>query len=334
MDRIRVGVVGLGWVSQVVHLPILLKLPEAQLVAVCDRDRSKAKLVAEKFGIERVYSDVNQMLETEDLNAAIVCTSTDAHREVATTCMRAGKDVLVEKPIARTHAEAADMAAVARETKRKLMVGMNHRFRPDSMILKGFIEGEELGKIFYTRAGWLRKRSTAGAWGVQREKSGGGAFIDLGIAILDMALWMTGFPDIRRVSATQFYHRTKKVEDTSIVALTFKNGSRMHIEVSWSLAVDEDSYFYHVFGTDGSASVNPFRISKDLNGNVVNLTPTKIEHPHNMFKRSYENELRHFLGAVRNLHPVISTADEAVQRMRIVEAVYKSARLGKDIVLS
>ena len=334
MDRIRVGVVGLGWVSQVVHLPILLKLPEAQLVAVCDRDRSKARLVAEKFGLERVYSDVNQMLETEDLHAVVVCTSTDAHREVAVACMRAGKDVLVEKPIARTYTEAAEMAAVARETKRKLMVGMNHRFRPDSMILKGFIEGNELGKIFYTRAGWLRKRSTASAWGIQREKSGGGAFIDLGIVILDMALWMTGFPDIRRVSATQYHHRTKKVEDTSIVALTFKNGSRMHIEVSWSMALDEDSYFYHVFGSDGSASVNPFRIYKDLNGNVVNLTPTKIEHPHNMFKRSYENELRHFLGSVRELHPVISTADEAVQRMRIVEAVYKSARLGKDVVLT
>jgi predicted dehydrogenase len=149
-----------------------------------------------------------------------------------------------------------------------------------------------------------------------------------------MALWMTGFPDIRRVSATQYHHRTKKVEDTSIVALTFKNGSRMHIEVSWSMALDEDSYFYHVFGNDGSASVNPFRIYKDLNGTVVNLTPTKIEHPHNMFKRSYENELRHFLGSVRELHPVISTADEAVQRMRIVEAVYKSSRLGKDVVLS
>lgn len=334
MDRIRVGVVGLGWVSQVVHLPILTKLPEAQLVAVCERDRSKAKLVAEKFGIDRVYPDVTQMLETEDLHAVVICTSTDAHRDVAVTCMRAGKDVLVEKPIARTHTEAAEMAAVARETKRKLMVGMNHRFRPDSMILKGFIEGNELGKIFYTRAGWLKKRSTGGSWAVQREKSGGGAFIDLGIVILDMALWMTGFPDIRRVSATQYHHRTKKVEDTSLVSLNFKNGSRMHIEVSWSMALDDDAYFFHVFGSDGSASVNPFRIYKDLNGNVVNLTPTKVENPNNMFKRSYENELRHFLGAVRDLHPVISTAEEAVQRMRIVEAVYKSARLGKDVVLS
>jgi predicted dehydrogenase len=334
MERLRVGVVGLGWVSQVVHLPILSKLPDAELVAVCDRDRAKARLVAEKFGLTRVYADVHQMLETEDLHAVVIATSTDAHRDVALACLRAGKDVLIEKPIARTQTEAAEIAAAARDARRKVMVGMNHRFRPDSMILKGFVEGNELGKIFYTRAGWLRKRNTAAAWAVQREKSGGGAFIDLGIVILDMALWMTGFPDIRRVSATQFHHRTKKVEDTSIVALQFKNGSRMHFEVSWSMALDEDTYFFHVFGTDGSASVNPFRVHKDLNGNVVNLTPTKIEHPQNMFKRSYENELRHFLGAVRNLHPVISTAEEAVQRMRIVEAVYKSARLGRDVVLS
>jgi predicted dehydrogenase len=103
----------------------------------------------------------------------VVSTSTDAHREVTLAALKAGKDVLVEKPIARTYQEATEMAAAAREFRRKLMVGMNHRFRPDTMILKSFIEGKELGKIYYTRVGWLRKYNLDRAWITQKEKSGG-----------------------------------------------------------------------------------------------------------------------------------------------------------------
>jgi len=212
MERVKVGVVGLGWVAQVVHLPVLLKLAEAEVVAVCDREKAKARLVAEKFGIKRLYSDVKQMLETEELAAVIICTSTDAHKDVAIAALRAGKDVLVEKPIARHYAEALEMADVAKECKRKLMVGMNHRFRPDTMILKSFIDGKELGKVYYTRSGWLRRRGSDSSWVTQKEKSGGGAFIDLGIMMLDMALWMMGYPDAKRVSATHFnrHHYAQK----------------------------------------------------------------------------------------------------------------------------
>ena len=333
MDRIKIGVVGLGWISQVVHLPILLKLPDAEVVAVCDRDKARGRLVADKFGIKRLYTDIHQMLDNEDLAAVIICTSTDAHKEITLASLRAGKDVLVEKPIARHYAEAVEMAEAARETKRKLMVGMNHRFRPDTMLLKSFIEGKELGKIFYTKTGWLRKRNSDSAWLTQKEKSGGGVFIDLGIVMLDMAFWMMGYPDVKRVYASHYRHKTKQVEDTSLVSMTMKNGSMVNIEVSWSLCLEDDIYYCNVFGTDGSATLTPFRINKELHGTIANLTPAKMEPSQTFFKRSYENELRHFLGCVKDLYPVVSTADEAVHRMRVVDAVYKSVRLGKEIVL-
>jgi len=334
MEKVKIGVIGLGWISQLTHLPVLLKLPEAEVVAVCDRDRAKARLVAEKFGIKRTYYDYQQMLQAEELHAVIVATSTDAHKEVAIGALRAGKEVLVEKPIAPRYSDAVEMAEVARETHRKLMVGMNHRFRPDTMILKGFIEANELGKIFYTRTGWLKRRGTDSAWVTQKEKSGGGVFVDLGIVMLDMALWMMGYPDVKRVSAATYKHKTRQVEDTALVSLTLKNGARVQIDVSWSLCVEDDVYFCHAYGTEGSASLNPLLINKELKGTIVNLAPTKSEAPHNVFKRSYENEIKHFVGAVRGLHQIISTADEAVQRMKIVDAVYKSARLSKDVVLS
>lgn len=334
MDKVRIGVVGVGWVSQVIHLPILMKLPEASVVAVCDKDRARVKLVGEKFGITNQYTDLDQMLSQNGLDAVVVCTSTDAHQEVTLAALRAGKDVLVEKPIARTYQEALAMTTAARETKRKLMVGMNHRFRPDTMILKSFIEGKELGKIYYTRVGWLKKFNLDKAWLVQKEKSGGGAFIDLGIVMLDMALWMMGYPEVVRLGANHYRQRTKEVEDTAVVHLTLNTGAVVNIEVSWSMCLADDLYYCYIHGSNGSASLSPLTINKELHGNLVNVAPSKIDSPHQLFRRSYENELKHFLGAVKGLHPVVSTGDEAVQRMRIVDAVYRSAKRGKEVTLA
>jgi len=116
MERLKIGVIGVGWVAQVVHLPLLLKMQEVEVVAVCDKDKAKAQLVAEKFGIRGMYPDAQQMLEREDLSSVIILTSTDAHKEPTIAALKAGKDVLVEKPIARTYAEASEIAETAKST--------------------------------------------------------------------------------------------------------------------------------------------------------------------------------------------------------------------------
>jgi len=331
MERVRIGVVGVGWVAQVIHLPILLKFPDVEVVALCDRDRPKARLVAEKFGVPRTYADISAMLKEEELKAVVICSSTDAHKTLAIAAIEAGVDVLIEKPIARHSSEAAAIAEVVRSHKQAVMVGMNHRFRPDTMILKSFLEGKELGKVTYARTGWLRKSPRDASWYLNADKSGGGVFIDLGIVMLDLALWLLGYPQVVRVGSHLYHHRTKGVEDTALATLTLAGGSSIMIEVSWSMTVEDDVYYGFFFGGEGTASLQPLRIIKALHGNLVNVAPAKIENRQANFRKSYENELRHFLGAVQRKHAVISTVDEAVQRMKVVDAVYRSGRLGKEI---
>ncbi len=333
MEKIRLGVVGLGWVSQVFHLPVLTKCEDVEIVAVCDKDRSRAKMIADRFGITRHYSDYAQMIEKEDLDTIDVCTSTDAHLAITLAALNAGKNVFVEKPIARRYSEAVEMADAARENKKILMVGMNNRFRPDTMILKSFIEKGELGKIFYTKSGWLRKLSNDNRWMTQKDKSGGGVFLDLGVVMLDLVLWMMGFAPVERVSAKMYMHKTKSVEDSCVLFLEMKYGTSVVIEVSWALQSAQDFFYCEFFGSEGSAMINPLRIHKQLHGNLVNVTPAKAETPFNLYKKSYENELKHFVGAARGLHAVISTGDEAVQRMKVVEAIYLSAQKGKEVVI-
>ncbi|MBI2428706.1 MAG: Gfo/Idh/MocA family oxidoreductase [Ignavibacteriales bacterium] len=330
IDKPKIGIVGLGWIAQVFHLPILSKLQDVEIACVCDRDKNKARALADKYGIPRYYTSFEEMLKHEDLHAVDVCTSTDAHTEVSIACMETKRDVFVEKPIARTYAEALRIADSVKKNKRKLMVGMNHRFRPDTMMLRSFIENNEFGKIFYAKAGWLKKPSTESSWLMQGKLSGGGVFIDLGIVMLDLALWMTGYPEVSRVSATDYTHKTK-VEDSSVAFITMKNGATITIEVSWNFHIENELYYCNIYGEQGSGKINPLMIHKEMHGNVVNVTPVKTDASQNAIKKSYENELKHFVGALRGIHPVISTAQEAVQRMKIVDAVYKSADKGKEI---
>jgi predicted dehydrogenase len=332
MEKVRIAIVGLGTIGQSVHLPILSKLPDAEIVAVCDAEASKAEFVAKKYEIPRFYTELDEMLKVEeDITGVDVCTSTFSHRDVAIAALEAKKHVLVEKPLARTQKEALEILNAAKKNQRKVMVGMNNRFRPDSMILKSMIQGGELGKIYYVKAGWLRKLKTASPWLTRKEKSGGGVVLDLGIVMFDLGFWLMGYPEVKEVIASNYSHNTKGVEDSSVVFVRMKNGSTLTIESSWSFESETDFYYCDCFGTDGSGSVNPFRIFKRMHGNLVNVTPATHETPQTLYWKSYDNELKHWIGSLRGLHPVVSTGEEAIHRMKIVDSIYHSSKKGKSI---
>jgi predicted dehydrogenase len=330
-DKVRIGIVGLGWIAQVYHLPILSGFSDVEIVAVCDTGKGVARAIAEKYGVKRFYTDYQKMLKEEELDAVDICTPTDSHMELSVAALEAGFDVFVEKPITRKYDEAIVVAEAVKKTKRKLMVGMNNRFRQDAMLLRSFIESNELGKVFYVKAGWLKKPLPEHAWLRTKSISGGGVFIDLGIVMLDLALWMTGYPEVNRVSAVNYSLKNSSVEDSSAVFLSMKNGATIMIEVSWSFMIENELHYCNIYADHGSGKINPLRVHKEMHGGIVNVTPDKLDAPPRMLKHSFENELKHFIGAVRGHHSIISTANEAMQRMKIVDAVYKSAAKQKEI---
>lgn len=332
MEKVKLGIIGLGGMAQAVHLPILLKLDNVKIVAVCDTDKAKARMLAEKYNISYFYTDYEKMLkEVDEIEAVDILTPTNLHAEMTIACVSAGKHVFVERPLARTYKETEAVVKSAEENDRIVMVGMNLRFRPDSMLMKGFIEQGELGSIFYVKGGWFKKPNDK-KWMLMKDKSGGGVILDLGISILDLALWMAGYPEVKSVNSVIYKHQTRSVEDSSIVLLKFKNESALFIDVSWSYEFENPIFYLHIFGTEGTGELNPFKIYKDIQGKLVNLAPEKMDKPEILYWKSYENELKHFIGAVRKIHPLISSAKDALYRMKIVEAIYKSAERRKEIV--
>ncbi len=335
MEKTKVAIVGLGGISQVMHLPILGNNKDVELLAICDKEFSKVKNIVKKYNITKGYKDVDSMLsENPEIDAVIIATRTDYHAEAAVKCLDAGKHILVEKPIALNYAETLKIVEAGEKNKKILMVGMNNRFRTDAMLERNFVKEKELGEIFYVKTGWIKTQSSDQKWFTDMEKAGGGVFIDNGIVMLDLGLWMLGFPETKSVSAINYNHNTNAVEDSNITFVKFKNGASLTIEVSWSFLRYGELFYCNVFGTNGSATLNPLKINKMANKQMFDITPKNIKQTQANYKISYESEIKYFIGAIRGTHTPISTGKEALAVMQIVDAVYKSANTGKEVIFN
>lgn len=333
MEKTKIAVIGLGGIAQLVHLPILSKLVNVQIAAVVDRNKNQLNSVGDIFKIENRYTDHKEMLDKEDIDAVIIATPTNTHLEIALDCLKASKHILIEKPIARSVSEAKQINTASKKYKKQVMVGMNLRYRPDAMLMKSLVNSGELGDIFYIRCGWLRKQSNEQKWFINKSQSGGGVIIDLGILILDLALWILNDKKMKTVSVQKFNHNTKDVEDSAIGLVRFDDDRVISFEVSWGLHSEWDKFHLAAFGTEGTAHLNPLRAYKRMESSHIDYTVANQTNQTNLFKKSYENELKHFIGVVRENTPVISTGDDAVSLMILLEALYKSAKLRKEVNL-
>jgi predicted dehydrogenase len=334
---VNVGIVGCGAIAQLVHLPNLSELDDVTVAAVCDLNPAKARLVAERFGVETVYSGIDELVSHPGLQAVLVCTPNHLHAEHSEIAMRAGLDVLCERPLGTSKEEVAGTLRVARETGRNLMVANNHRYRPDAWALRRFIDAGELGEIFHVYSAWQRRRSRrprVSEWRL-RQGPGGGVLMDLGVTNLDACLWLLGYPVPERLTAYLLDRDGDGVDDSAVVLLRLEGDVTCSIEVSWDLAAIEDRVTLVALGSEGFGSLSPFVVQKETAGSkIVDVTPRlgPQETAENVYTASYKRELMYFLDVVRGEREEPLPAEQE-RLMEIVDACYRSAREGREIVL-
>ncbi|MCG6914976.1 Gfo/Idh/MocA family oxidoreductase [bacterium BMS3Abin03] len=330
-ENVKIAVIGLGGVAQLVHLPNLLKINNVNIRSVAEVKPSRLNTIADKFNIPERFKDYKELLKKSEVDAVIISTPTSLHKEITIDCLNAGKDVLVEKPIARNVKETDSILNAAEKNKRKLMIGMNLRFRPDTLLLKSMIQAGEIGIPFYAKSQWIRKQSSEEKWFTRREEAGGGVLLDLGISLLDVSLWLMGHPKVNSVQTQNFCQNTKNLEDTSISFLRCEDSKIINIETSWTLPVEKDFFQITIFGSKGSVTTTPLHIYKKVENQLVDLKPNMSDSPSLLFKKSYFNELKSFVGAVRGLSPLFSSAERAVERLKVIETMYKSAKKQQEV---
>lgn len=334
--KIRVGVIGAGAGAQINHIPTYSRIEGVEVAAVCDIDVEKARRVAQRFNIPLATADHDQVFADKDIDAIDICVPNHLHSSMTVGALNAGKHVICERPFSRNPAEAAKMVAAAEKNKCVLMAAFNNRYRNDAQVLKTFMAKGEVGKIFYVKSGWLLKHTDWDdkSWKSQKRLAGGGVLIDLGVQMLDLALWILGMPAVETVTASTFTRPGHdEVESNAAAHLRLAGGCTLTLEVGWSLLMEKDFAYLNLFGEHGAALLNPLRLHREMHGSLVNVTPS-LESSRNIYRQSYENELSHFVECVRTGKKPLSPGSEAVEVLKVLEAIYKSAQTGREVKLA
>lgn len=353
---IRVGVIGAG--VGAAHLDAYNKLAGVEVVGLADLNDERAAQVATTYAVPTTYHDYGDLLARPDLDAVSVCLPNMLHAPVTIAALQQGKHVLVEKPMARTVAEDEAMIAAAQAADRILMVAFNHRYRGDVQWLKQYIESGALGRIYYAKAHWMRRSGIPrlGSWFVGKEQAGGGPLIDLGVHVLDMALYLMGEPRPQTVSASayaEFGPRGLKggaawerpvggallpyeVEDLATAFIRLEGGATLLLEASWAThSAAGDDFGVTLYGTEGGAELlvrnytheGTVRVFTDILGAPTDLAPRipKAEgHP---------AVIRRFIAAIRDGAPAIPSSAEGLRRTAVLAAAYQSAEAGHEVAL-
>ncbi len=331
-SKIRIGIIGAGAVTQMGHLPAFKSLSRAELVALCDQDEEKLWLLSKKHKIPKAYMDYEKLVSDKAIDAVVIASPNYLHLPMVEAACSAKKHILCEKPLGRTSKEALKICNIVNKTKKKFMLGLNNRFRPDVQILKKFIDGE-IGKVFYAKTGWLQREAfpEKSSWKNLLSTSGGGALLNLGINLLDEALWLLGCRKVESVvGRAHFLTKKRKVENSAIALLSMEDDITLTIEVSWTLLFNKDFTYFNIFGNNGSALLNPLKIYKMMHGEVVNVTP-RVNASKNAFKLSFNLQAEHFIESIRKGKDPIFRVEEGLEMAKIIDAIYESARKKKEI---
>ncbi len=334
-ERLRVGIIGGGAITQVAHLPVLKKLKSIEVLAICDSDLPKARALADRFGVKDAVDDIEDLLRIDGLEAAVICSPNHLHESHILAALSANLHVLVEKPLTMSAASTQRIVRAAEKRDRIVMVGMNHRYRPDVQIVRSFVQSGELGRIESVRGSWhvFRPSRNQLGWRQRRDQSGGGAMLDLGLSILDLGLWLGGMPVPVRVSAClDGLGRERAVEQSGSAFVICENGMSLFVDVTWHHLGEGERFGVGLRGSKGTAAINPLTVWKELNGVAVDVSPTSSGSRENAFTASYRAEWAHFEAAIAGGAKVASLQEHLVLH-RIMDAVYKSAEDGRDVTL-
>jgi predicted dehydrogenase len=359
-DRpLRVGVIGVGWAGQQ-HVLGYTWLPDVEVVAVAGQEDALVESVADTYGIPLVLRDWQDLLALPDVDAVSVATPTFLHAPIAIAALDRGIHVLSEKPIARNGSEGRTMVDAARRAGRVLDVAFNHRQRGDVQALAGILRRGEIGTPYYARASWLRRRGipTIGSWFTSREMAGGGPLVDIGVHVLDYALYLLGEPEVLSVTAVSYSElghrgiggsdretadtRTSsafEVEDFAAAFLRLSTGATLLLESSWAGFRDPiDLLDFSVLATDGGADLRAVGASKtpradlrvytDIDGEMADYSP---EVP---LGRGHTAVVENFISTVRTPAEWSShDGSVALARAIVIDACYRSAREQREVVL-
>ena len=349
----KVGVIGCGTIANAAHIPSYLNNSKVEIKYFCDILPEKAQKCVEKYGCGTAVQDYKVVLADPEIQAVSICTPNNVHAEIAIAAMRAGKDVLSEKPTARTYAEAEEMLRVQKETGRILNIGVVNRFNDHVNAIKRYIDSGKLGEIFHVYVSFRSFRSIPGLGGAFTTKAiaGGGALIDWGVHYLDIVMYCCGDPKPLTVTGETFsrlgvdkanyLYENMWAEDTkdlngtydvddSVTGMIRTSGPVITFNGAWAQNIDAEEAYIDFMGDKGGIRLtygSTFTVYTQENGTLIEYTPKVKARNH------FQNEIDAFVDCVETREKLPSHVDTVIITSKMMQAIYDSAAAHHEIQL-
>jgi myo-inositol 2-dehydrogenase/D-chiro-inositol 1-dehydrogenase len=340
VEKVRVGIIGSGFVSDV-HMDAFQEVHEAEVVATCARDAAKVEEFARKWSIPSTATDYRRLLDRKDIDLVVIGIPNDLHREVTVAAARAGKHIIIEKPLAHTLEDGRAMVAACRQHNVKLMYAETICFSPKYARAKKLVGEGAIGKMYMVKQG-EKHSGPHSDWFYDINRSGGGAIMDMGCHGIEWSRWMYDKPKVKSVYAhcQRVFHQRTKGEDNSVIILEFEGGGIAVIEDSWVRHGGMDDRI-ELYGTAGvvycdllhgssmeTYSVEGYGYAVEKSGDTKGWTFTVFEEAH---LYGFPHEMRHFVQCVLKNQTPRETGEDGIATLEIIYAAYESAGAGRRI---
>lgn len=350
MGKTKVAVIGCGTIANSAHIPAYMANPKAEIKYFCDIIKERAEEAVAKYGCGEAVENYHDILNDPEIEAVSVCTPNHMHAKIAIDFLRAGKNVLCEKPAARTYAEALEMQKVQHETGKVLNIGVVNRFNTGVNMIKNMIEAGELGEVYHVYVSFRSQRSIPGLGGAftTKEIAGGGALIDWGVHFLDIVMYCTGDPNPRTVTGQAYsklgqamqdytyvnmwagppnYEGTYDVDDF-VTAMIRTEGPTVTVNGAWAQNIGVDEMYIDFLGDKAGIRLqygSDFKLYSTHRGAL-----TETSYKFNMGKM-FQNEIDGFLDCIETGEKLPSHIDTVVITSKILQAIYDSSDSRSEI---
>jgi len=324
----------------------------AEVVAVADVHPGRLAAFAATHGIPKTYAKAEDLIRDTGIDAVYIAVPNAFHAPYAVAALEAGKHVILDKPFATSYAEAVKVVDAARTSGKVFTVGMNQRFTEGAQKVRALVERGTFGDIYRARAFWCRRWGAPrlGTWFSSRALAGGGCFLDIGVHMLDLALYTMADFDAQSVTGsvyTKFGNRglgeggwgssdpeglAFDVDDCALAFVRMRSGATIQVEITWAaLQKEPDSYNVEIFGTEAGARVYPgevYRFDHELGAHVAaGGMRLPLKYPH-------ANRFVNFIRAILGEEALCVTPEQALKVQRIIDAVYESSATRREVRLA
>ena len=352
----KIGIIGCGTIANGQHIPAYLNNKKAEIKYFCDIISERAQKAVEQYGCGIAVTDYKEVLADPEVVAVSVCTPNNMHSVIAIDALKAGKNVLCEKPAARTYKEALEMQKVQHETGKILNIGVVNRFNVGVGKIKELIDGGDLGEVYQVYVSFRSHRAIPGLGGdfTNTAVAGGGVTIDWGVHFFDIVMYCCGDPKVKTVSAEKFCKLGNPINEyvytsmwagppkpegvcdveEGVTGMIRTEGPIITFNGAWAQNIGENEMFIDFIGTKGGVRLHytkDFVFYSTKNGMLAKTTFNLGDEM--SFGGMFQNEIDSFIRCIETGEKLPSHIDTNIITAEMMDAIYVSAETHKEIEL-